>query len=224
MTRRRVHQMLNRRSNDHRARTKQRDKSADNVGRRDQLRYRVTAQYDDHAVALDGAEHVSPGNRGSMPDRLQCLGWRHLGSRPDDHNHTPGSNASRGWTHGTARSRRSRRVARHRQPGPRAARPRPREVRRPGRRFRLPRRRPLGCTDDRRVQDGPVALRHQLIDLVLDHLDRGPDQLDGLSEGDPCGPAPAVPTRRRQTCSASSGPGVGEPASRIRRCRPGLPA
>ena len=107
---------------------------------------RRTAQHDDHAVALDGAEHVGSGDRGSMPDRLQGLRRLHLRRRPDDNDHIPRSSANRGSTHGTARSRRSRHVARHPQPRPRAARPRPLEVRPPGRRFRPPRRRPLGCT------------------------------------------------------------------------------
>jgi hypothetical protein len=40
------------------------------------------------------------------------------------------------------------------------------------------------------MQDRPVRLGHDLVDLSFDHVDRGPHQLDGLVERDAAGELP----------------------------------
>ena len=125
-----------------------------------------------------------------------------------------------------APSRRPRRGAPRRRPAPRAGRPRRRAPRRPGRRPRRWRRRPRGrSAAPRRHRRPRRSGSTQLVDVVLDHLDRQPDQVDGLLQADHAGQRArrgAEDRRRRARCRrAPAGRRRGGTSRRSRGCRPG---
>ena len=176
---------------------------------------RRSAEHDDHPVALHRPEHVQTGDGRLVPDGLELGGGVGDVACPRRRRHRPrrprlGWTSSPAWRPGTARSRRSRPAAPRRPPTPPTGRPRCRAARRPARRSRPRRRPPRGCRRRSRVQHRPVGPRHHLVDLGLDHVDRGAHQLDGLMQADPSRQL----TRGRAEHLRGGGPGrvgIGEP-------------
>ena len=147
------------------------------------------AEHDHQPVALHGAQRVHPAGPGRAAYLVEESGLGALGRArcPGPPRPGPGRPSRARWP-GSGPSRRPRRAARRRRPAPRAGRPRRRAPRRPGRRPRRWRTRPRGRSAGSRACTSRRVLGvEQLVDVVLDDLDREPDQVDGLLEADDAG-------------------------------------